>query len=158
MKVEELRVAPKKEVTRIAKLELVGGQAKPGPALASVGINMAEFTKAFNDKTKDRNGDVVPVVITAYKDKSFDFEIKTTPTTILLKKAANIQKGASNAKTTKVATISKEKALEIARYKLVDLNATDEEAALRMVAGTAKQMGIEIEGVDPMPKSGKKAN
>ena len=151
-------MAPKKEVTRIAKLELVGGQAKPGPALASVGINMAEFTKVFNDKTKDRNGEIVPVVITAYKDKSFDFEIKTTPTTVLLKKAANIQKGAANAKTTKVATISKDKALEIAKYKLVDLNATDEEAALRMVAGTAKQMGIEIEGVDPMPKSGKKVN
>ncbi len=151
-------MAPKKEVTRIAKLELIGGQAKPGPALASVGINMAEFTKAFNDKTKDRTGEVVPVVITAYKDKSFDFEIKTTPTTVLLKKAANIQKGAADPKKTKVATISKDKALEIARYKLVDLNASDEEAALRMVAGTAKQMGIEIEGVDPMPKSGKKVN
>lgn len=151
-------MAPKKEVTRIAKIELIGGQAKPGPALASVGINMAEFTKAFNDKTKDRNGEVVPVVITAYKDKSFDFITKTTPTTILLKKAANIQKGAANAKTTKVATISKEKALEIAKHKLVDLNTTDIEAALRLVAGTAKQMGIEIEGVDPIFRNRKQVN
>lgn len=146
-------MAPKvKEIHRIAKLELIGGQAKPGPALASVGINMAEFTKQFNDATKDRMGKVVPVVITAYVDKSFKFETKTTPTTILLKEAAKIQKGSSNAKTTKVAKISKEKALEIAKYKLVDMNANNEEAALRMIAGTALQMGIEIEGVDLAPK------
>ena len=152
-------MAPKvKEINRVAKLELIGGQAKPGPALASVGINMAEFTKAFNDATKDRMGKVVPVVITAYKDKSFNFVTKTTPTTILLKEAAKIQKGSSNAKTTKVAKISKEKALEIARYKLVDMNANDEEAALKMIAGTALQMGIEIEGVDPLSKTKKGGN
>lgn len=154
-------MAPKKkEITRIAKLELVGGQAKPGPALASVGINMAEFTKQFNDKTKDRNGKVVPVVITAYKDKSFDFVTKTTPTTILLKEAAKIQKGSSNALTNKVAKITKDQALEIAKYKLEDMNANDEEAALRMVAGTARQMGIEIEGYDGSSKivSRKKGN
>ncbi len=148
--------AKKKEITRIAKLELVGGKAKPGPALASVGINMGEFTKQFNDKTKDRIGQVVPVIITAYKDKSFNFVLKTTPTTILLKEAAGIKSGAKNALTQNVGKISKEKALEIAKYKLVDMNAYDEEAALRMIAGTAKQMGLEIEGVDPMPKSGKK--
>lgn len=146
-------MAPKKkEVTRIAKLELVGGQAKPGPALASVGINMAEFTKQFNDKTKDRMGKVVPVVITAYKDKSFDFITKTTPTTILLKEAANLKKGSANAKTTKVGKISQDKALEIAKYKLEDMNAADEQAALRMIAGTARQMGIEIEGFDGSSK------
>ncbi len=148
--------AKKKEITRIAKLELVGGKAKPGPALASVGINMGEFTKQFNDKTKDRIGQVVPVIITAYKDKSFNFVLKTTPTTILLKEAAGIKSGAKNPLIQNVGKISKEKALEIARYKLVDMNAYDEEAALRMIAGTAKQMGLEIEGVDPMPVSGKK--
>ncbi|MCV3743824.1 50S ribosomal protein L11 [Ureaplasma sp. ES3154-GEN] len=142
-------VKKKKEVTRIAKLNLIGNQAKPGPALASVGINMAEFTRAFNDKTKDQNGKVIPVVITAYKDKSFDFVVKTTPVAYLLKEAANIQSGAKDSKKQVVATISKEKALEIARYKLVDMTAYDEETALGMVAGSAKQMGIKIEGYSP---------
>lgn len=152
-------MAPKKkEITRIAKLELVGGQAKPGPALASVGINMAEFTKAFNDKTKDRNGQIVPVVITAYKDKSFDFITKTTPTTILLKEVAGIKKGSATPNTVNIGKITKEQALKIAEYKLVDMNANDSEAALRMIAGTAKQMGLEIEGFDSMSKSGKKVN
>lgn len=141
-----------KKINRIAKLELIGGQAKPGPALASVGINMGEFTKQFNDRTKDRNGDVVPTIITAYVDKSFVFETNTTPTTVLLKKAAGIEKGAKVPNKEKVATISLEKALEIARYKLVDANANDEQAMLRMIAGTAKQMGIEIEGFNPLSK------
>ena len=141
-------MAPKKkEVTRIAKLNLIGGQAKPGPALASVGINMAEFTKSFNDKTKDQNGKVIPVIITAYKDKSFDYVIKTTPVTFLLKDVAKIKSGAKDPKKQTVATISKEQALEIARYKLIDMTAYDEEAALRMIAGSAKQMLIVIEGV-----------
>ena len=141
-------MAPKKkEVTRIAKLNLIGGQAKPGPALASVGINMAEFTKSFNDKTKDQNGKVIPVIITAYKDKSFDYVIKTTPVTFLLTDVAKIKSGAKDPKKQTVATISKEQALEIARYKLIDMTAYDEEAALRMIAGFAKQMGIVIEGV-----------
>lgn len=143
-------MAPKKEITRIAKLNLIGGQAKPGPALASVGINMAEFTKQFNDETKDRMGQVIPTVITAYKDKSFDYVTKTTPVTMLLKDAAKIKSGAKDSKKEKIATISREKALEIAKYKLVDSNAYDEEAMLRMIAGSAKQMGIVIEGVDPL--------
>lgn len=149
-------VKGKKEVTRVAKLNLIGGQAKPGPALASVGINMGEFTKAFNDATKDRMGQVVPTVITAYKDKSFDFVTKTTPVAVLLKQKAKIQKGSKDSIKNTVATISKEDALEIAKYKLVDTNAYDVEAVLRMVAGTAKNMGIKIEGVDPY-KNGKKA-
>lgn len=152
-------MAPKgktKDITRIAKLNLIGGQAKPGPALASVGINMAEFTKQFNDATKDRNGKIIPTVITAYKDKSFDFETKTTPVTYLLKEAAGIKSGAKDTIKQKVATISKEKALEIARYKLPNTNAYDEEAVLRMIAGSAKQMGIEIEGVNPYKNGGKK--
>lgn len=150
-------MAPKKkEITRVAKLNLVGGQAKPGPALASVGINMPEFTKAYNEATKQSIGKVIPVVITAYKDKSFDFILKTTPATNLLKEAAGIKSGSANSTTTKVGKISREKALEIAKIKLVDMNANDEEAALRMIAGSAKQLGIEIEGVDPKPVSGKK--
>lgn len=150
-------MAPKKkEITRVAKLNLVGGQAKPGPALASVGINMPEFTKAYNEATKQSVGKVIPVVITAYKDKSFDFILKTTPATNLLKEAAGIKSGSANSLTTKVGKISREKALEIAKIKLVDMNANDEEAALRMIAGSAKQLGIEIEGVDPKPVSGKK--
>lgn len=139
-----------KEIVRIAKLNLIGGQAKPGPALASVGINMAEFTKEFNDKTKDQNGKVIPTVITAYKDKSYDFITKTTPVTILLKEAAGIKSGAKDQIKEKIATISKEKALEIAKYKLPDCNAYTEEAMLQMIAGTAKQMGITIEGVNPI--------
>ncbi|MDE5617760.1 MAG: 50S ribosomal protein L11 [Ureaplasma sp.] len=148
-------MAPKtKEITRVAKLNLIGGQAKPGPALASVGINMAEFTKQFNDATKDRNGQVIPTIITAYKDKSFDYVTKTTPVTILLKEAAKIKSGAKDSKKQIVATISKEKALEIARYKLPDTNAYTDEAVLRMVAGSAKQMGITIEGVSPYKNKG----
>lgn len=151
--------AKPKKIVRIAKIELIGGQAKPGPALASIGINMAEFTKQFNDKTRtDRNGDVVPCVITAYADKSFDFIIKSTPASVLLKRAAKIEKAGKNQLTDTVATISKEQALEIAKAKRADLNAYDDEAALRMIAGTAKQMGIKIEGVDLTPKKTAKAN
>lgn len=151
-------MAAKKEIKRIAKIQLLGGQAKPGPALASIGINMAEFTKQFNDQTRDRMGEVVPCVITAYSDKSFTFIIKTTPASVMLKKAAKIQTAGKNQLTDTVATITKEQALEIARYKLPDLNAYDEEAALRMIAGTAKQMGIKIKDVDltPVKNGGKK--
>ena len=130
----------KKTITRIAKINLLGGQAKPGPALASVGINMGEFTKQFNEKTKDKQGEMIPCVITAYNDKSFDFILKTTPVSILLKQAAKLEKGAKNAKTI-VGKITMAKAKEIAQYKLVDLNANTVEAALKMVLGTAKQMG-----------------
>ncbi len=151
-------MAAKKEIKRIAKIQLLGGQAKPGPALASIGINMAEFTKQFNDQTRDRMGEVVPCVITAYSDKSFTFIIKTTPASVMLKKAAKIQTAGKNQLTDTVATITKEQALEIAKYKLPDLNAYDEEAALRMIAGTAKQMGIKIKDVDltPVKNGGKK--
>jgi large subunit ribosomal protein L11 len=149
-------MAAKKEITRIAKIQLIGGQARPGPALASIGINMAEFTKQFNDKTKQRNGEVVPCVITAFNDKSFTFITKTSPVSVMLKQAANIKTAGKNQLTDVVATISKAKALEIAKYKMPDLNAYDEEMALRMVAGTAKNMGIKIEGVDLTPMKGKK--
>lgn len=145
-----------KEIKRIAKIQLIGGQAKPGPALASIGINMADFTKQFNDATKERNGEVVPCIITAYSDKSFTFITKTSPASVMLKNAAKIETAAKNSLTETVATISREKALEIAKYKMPDLNSYDPEAALRMIAGTAKNMGIKIEGVDLSPNKTKK--
>jgi large subunit ribosomal protein L11 len=145
-------MAAKKEITRIAKIQLIGGQSRPGPALAYIGINMAEFTKQFNDKTKERNGEVVPCIITAFNDKSFTFITKTSPVSVMLKKAAKIQTAGKNQLTDVVATITKEQALEIARYKMVDLNAYDEEMALRMVGGTAKNMGIKIKDVDLTPR------
>lgn len=133
-----------KRINRIAKIELIGGQAKPGPGLASIGINMVEFTKQFNEKTKERNGEIVPTIITAYVDKSFIFQIKTTPTTVLLKKAAGIEKGAKAPNQETVGQITYQQALEIARYKLTDANANDEQAMLKMVLGTAKQMGLKV--------------
>lgn len=133
-----------KRINRIAKIELIGGQAKPGPGLASIGINMVEFTKQFNEKTKERNGEIVPTTITAYVDKSFIFQIKTTPTTVLLKKAAGIEKGAKAPNQETVGQITYQQALEIARYKLTDANANDEQAMLKMVLGTAKQMGLKV--------------
>jgi large subunit ribosomal protein L11 len=150
-------MAPKKEITRIAKIQLVGGQARPGPALASIGINMAEFTKQFNDKTKDRNGEIVPCIITAFKDKSFTYITKTSPASVMLKKAAKIQTAGKNQLTDTVATITKEQALAIAKYKMPDLNAYDEEMALRMIAGTAKNMGIKIKDVDLTPKKNERS-
>jgi large subunit ribosomal protein L11 len=145
-------VAAKKQITRIAKIQLVGGQARPGPALASIGINMAEFTKQFNDKTKQRNGEIVPCVITAYNDKSFTFITKTSPASVMIKKMAKIETAGKNQISDVVATITKEQALEIARYKMIDMNAYDENAALRMIAGTARQMGIKIKDVNLSPK------
>ncbi|QIK68910.1 50S ribosomal protein L11 [Erysipelothrix sp. HDW6C] len=137
-----------KKVAKIAKLQFPAGGAKPGPALAGVGINMPQFTTAFNDATRDRSGDVVPVVITVYDDKSFDFELKTTPAAILLKKAAGVQSGAATPSKQVVGTISEAQLREIAEYKLVDLNANDVEGAMKIVAGTAKNMGINIEGME----------
>ena len=135
-----------KKVAKICKLQFVAGQAKPGPALASAGINMPQFCTAFNDQTKDRHGDVVPVVITAYEDKSFDFVIKTTPAAFLLKKAAGVQKASGTPKTVKVGKITKAQLKEIAEYKMPDLNANDIEGAMHIIAGTARNMGIEVEG------------
>ena len=107
---------------------------------------MPQFCTAFNDATKDRKGDIVPVVITAYEDKSFDFVLKTTPASVLLKKAAGISKGSGNAKTTKAGKITKAQLREIAEYKMPDLNANDVEAAMKVVEGTARNMGIVVEG------------
>jgi len=136
----------RKKVAKVCKLQFPAGGAKPGPALASAGINMPQFCLQFNDQTKDRAGDIVPVIITAYEDKSFEFVLKTTPASNLLLKAAGIKSGSGNPKTTKVGKISVEKLREIAEYKMPDLNANDVEAAMRIVAGTARNMGITIEG------------
>lgn len=135
----------KKKVAKVCKLQFQAGMAKPGPALASAGINMPQFCTQFNDATKDRRGDIVPVVITAYEDKSFDFVLKTTPAANLLKKAAGIAKASANAKET-AGTITKDQLREIAEYKMPDLNANDLDAAMKIVAGTAKNMGIKVEG------------
>ena len=135
-----------KKVAKICKLQFQAGQAKPGPALASAGINMPQFCTAFNDQTKDRKGDLVPVIITAYEDKSFDFVIKTTPAAFLLKKAAKIQKASGTPNTVKAGKVTKAQLKEIAEYKMKDLNANDVEAAMRIIAGTARNMGIEVEG------------
>lgn len=139
-------MAKKKKVAKICKLQFEAGGARPGPALASAGINMPQFCTAFNDATKDRKGDVVPVIITAYEDKSFDFVLKTTPAAHMLKKAAKVSKGSGNPRTSKIGTITKDQLREIAEYKMPDLNANDVEAAMRIVAGTARNMGIKIEG------------
>ena len=129
------------------KLQFPAGGAKPGPALASAGINMPQFCSAFNDATRDRAGDLVPVVITAYEDKSFDFVLKTTPAAILIKKAANIKKAGTNQKQI-VGTITAQQCREIAEYKMPDLNANDVEAAMRIIAGTARNMGVKVEGME----------
>ncbi len=135
-----------KKVAKVCKLQFEAGGARPGPALASAGINMPQFCTAFNDATKDRKGDIVPVIITAYEDKSFDFVLKTTPAAILLKKAAGISKASGNAKANKVGKITKSQLKEIAEYKMPDLNANDVEAAMRIIEGTARNMGIVVEG------------
>ncbi|MBR5340916.1 MAG: 50S ribosomal protein L11 [Erysipelotrichaceae bacterium] len=133
-----------KKVAKVCKLNFMAGQAKPGPALASAGINMPQFCTQFNDQTKDRMGDVVPVIITAYEDKSFDFVLKTTPAAFLLKKAAGVAKASGRPNTEKAGKITTAQLREIAEYKLPDLNANDVEAAMRIIAGTARNMGIEV--------------
>ncbi|MCQ2814893.1 MAG: 50S ribosomal protein L11 [Bacilli bacterium] len=133
-----------KKIAKVLKMELPGGDAKPGPKLASAGVNMAKFCTDFNAKTADRRGEVVPVLITAYEDKSFDFVVKTSPAAQLLLKAAGIQKGSSNPKEI-VGHVSKAKLREIAEYKMPDLNCNDIEAAVKVIEGTARNMGIAID-------------
>ena len=135
-----------KRVAKVCKLQFEAGGARPGPALASAGINMPQFCQAFNDATRDRKGDIVPVVITAYEDKSFDFVCKTTPAAVKLKQAAGIAKASGTPNTAIAGTITVDQLREIAEYKMPDLNANDVEAAMKVVAGTAKNMGIKIEG------------
>ena len=134
-----------KKIAKVVKMELPGGDAKPGPKLASAGVVMPKFCTDFNAKTADRKGEIVPVIITAYEDKTFDFVIKTSPVAPLLLKAAGIQKGSANSKTTKVGHITKAQLRQIAEYKLPDLNCNDVEAAMKVVEGSARNMGITID-------------
>ena len=150
-------MAKKKEIKRIAKLEFNAGQAKPGPELAGLGIVMPEFTRQFNDETRDRGSEPVPVTITVYSDKSFSYKTHTSPAAYKLKEAAKIKSGSANAKTTKVATISVDKLREIAEYKMPDMNTTSVDSAMRTVAGTAKNMGILIDGFDDLAAEQAKA-
>ena len=133
-----------KKIAKVVKMELPGGEAKPGPKLASAGIVMPKFCTDFNAKTADRRGEIVPVIITAYEDKSFDYVIKTSPVAGLLLKAAKIQKGSANSKTTTVGTVTRAQIKEIAEYKMPDLNANDLESAMRIIEGSARNMGIKV--------------
>ena len=137
----------KKVMTQI-KLQVTAGKANPsppiGPALGQHGVNIMDFCKAFNARTANDEGMIIPVVITVYQDRSFTFVTKTPPASVLLKKAAKIAKGSDNTKLNKVAKVSRAQVEEIAKLKMVDLNANDLEAACKIVAGTARSMGIEI--------------
>jgi len=137
----------KKIKTRI-KLQIAGGQANPappvGPALGQHGLNIAEFCKDFNDRTKDKMGDVIPVEITVYEDRTYSFILKTSPASELIKKAAGIKKGSGKPLTEKVGSITKAQLKEIAKAKMADLSANDIESAKSIIAGTARQMGVEI--------------
>lgn len=133
-----------KKVAKVVKMELPGGEAKPGPKLASAGVVMPKFCTEFNAKTADRKGEVVPVIITAYEDKTFSMVIKTSPVTGLLLKAIGAKKGSANPKTTKIGKITKEQIKKIAEYKMPNLNANDIEAAMKIVEGSARNMGIEV--------------
>lgn len=139
-----------KKITGYIKLQIPAGQANPappvGPALGQKGVNIMEFCKQFNAKTQSQAGLIIPVIITVYSDKSFTFITKTPPAAVLIKKAAKIEKGSGEPNRNKVGKITKKQALEIAKVKLPDLNATDHEAASRMIEGTAKSLGITVEG------------
>ncbi|MEA3323425.1 MAG: 50S ribosomal protein L11 [Patescibacteria group bacterium] len=138
-----------KKVTTMLKLQIQAGKANPappvGPALGQHGINIQDFCTQFNEATKDKMGDVVPVEITVYEDRSFSFIMKTPPAAELLKKAAGVSKGAGNPLTDKVGKVTKDQVKEIAEIKMQDLNASDVDAAMKIVEGTARSMGITVE-------------
>jgi large subunit ribosomal protein L11 len=139
-----------KEVVAQIKLQIPAGQANPappiGPALGQQGVNIMAFCKEFNAATQKQAGDILPVVLTVYKDKSFTFITKSPPAGILLKKAAGIAAGSKEPNKTKVAKLTKKQILDIVKIKAKDLNSRNDEAGFRIIAGTARQMGIEIEG------------
>jgi large subunit ribosomal protein L11 len=140
---------PKKKVSGFIKLQIQAGAATPappvGPALGQHGVNIMEFVKAYNAATESQRGNVIPVEITVYEDRSFTFVTKTPPAAELIKKAAGVQKGSGEPHKTKVAKLSKDQLREIAEQKMPDLNANDVDAAMKIIAGTARQMGIETE-------------
>lgn len=138
-----------KEIVGQIKLQIPAGQANPappvGPALGQQGVNIMAFCKEFNAATQKQAGDILPVVITVYKDKSFSFITKSPPAAVLLKKAANIASGSKEPHKVKVAKLTRKQLADIAKVKMKDLNARTEDAAIRIIAGTARQMGIEVE-------------
>ncbi|MBP3943010.1 50S ribosomal protein L11 [Sphingobacteriaceae bacterium WQ 2009] len=142
-----------KEVSALVKLQVKGGAANPsppvGPALGAKGVNIMDFCKQFNARTQDKPGKVLPVVITVYADKSFDFIIKTPPVAVQLKEVTSLKSGSGEPNRKKVANITWEQVEVIAKDKMVDLNAFTVEAAMRMVAGTARSMGITVSGNAP---------
>ena len=138
-----------KQVTAQIKLQCPGGQATPappvGPALGQHGVNIMEFCKAFNAQTQQENGRIIPVEITVYEDRSFTFITKTPPAAVLIKEALNLQKGSAEPNRDKVGRLRKEQVRQIAETKMPDLNARDVEAAMLVIAGTARSMGVEVE-------------
>ena len=142
-----------KEVDKVLKLQIRGGAANPsppvGPALGSKGLNIMEFCKQFNARTQEKAGQVLPVLITIYADKSFDFVVKTPPAAVLIMNAAKQKKGSPEPNRSKVGSISWDQVREIAETKMPDLNAFEVESAMRMVAGTARSMGINVKGTAP---------
>lgn len=142
-----------KEIQKVLKLQIRGGAANPsppvGPALGAAGVNIMEFCKQFNSRTQDKPGKVLPVAITVYKDKSFEFVVKTPPAAVQLLEAAKIKKGSGEPNRSKVATVSWDQVKAISEDKMVDLNAFTVESAMKMVAGTARSMGIKVKGQAP---------
>ncbi len=143
-----------KEVSKVVKLQVKGGAANPsppvGPALGAAGVNIMEFCKQFNARTQDKQGKILPVAITVYKDKSFDFVVKTPPAAVQLLEAAKLKSGSKEPNRNKVATISWDQVRTIAEDKMVDLNAFTIESAMLMIAGTARSMGIKLKGDAPV--------
>lgn len=139
-----------KEITGSIKLQVTGAQANPappiGPALGQHGVNIMGFCKAFNEQTKGREGLILPAVINVYKDKSFDFIIKTPPSAVLIKKAANLAKASGQAGKEKIGQVTRAQIVEIAKMKMEDLNSIDPQKAIRTIEGTARSMGIEVVG------------
>ena len=138
-----------KKIKTIIKLQIPGGRANPappvGPALGQHGLNIQDFCTRFNAATQDKNGDIVPVEITVFEDRTFDFIMKTAPAAELIKKAAKVEKGSGNPLKNKVGKITKEQVKQIAETKMVDLNANDVEQAMKIIEGTARSMGIKVE-------------
>ena len=143
-----------KEISKVVKLQVRGGAANPsppvGPALGAAGVNIMEFCKQFNSRTQDKAGKVLPVVINVYKDKSFDFIVKTPPAAVQLLEAAKVKKGSGEPNRKKVATVTWDQVRKIAEDKMQDLNAFQVESAMIMIAGTARSMGIRVKGKAPV--------
>jgi large subunit ribosomal protein L11 len=137
-----------KKVVAVVKLQCPAGQANPappvGPALGQHGVNIMEFCKTFNARTQDRQGLIIPAVITIYSDRTFTFELRTPPAAVLLKRAAKLEKGSGDPSRVKVGQVTKAQVREIAQLKLPDLNANDVESAMRIIAGTARSMGLDV--------------